>query len=270
MKHEKKFPKRFLSFVILFAAVGVLLVTALPSAYAQAWPEGSSTQSTNSPGASPVPSTPVVGGTLDIVITAAGLSTDHIKGIVRVYEPGVDPDTGSGTSFISPCDFGTTIVTTAGRRVFQFNQFSSQGSANEYTMDTGGSDLVIPFTGGAVVPTLGAGVSLDENTGIWIKVEGLGSGTPSIDFLTAVAGDEYRIATCGYDNTGLPQARDQYNVDTGFPTQQAVGGEILPINTSALLLAGLGANTFWMLPVLAAIAGASFVVLRLQLTRKNQ
>jgi len=256
MKFRDKGAKKFLSLVILFAGVGVLLVSAIPNAYAM------------SPSISPSPATPVVAGALDVIVTATGASTNHIQGIVRVYEPGVDPAAGGETSFTT-CDFGTTVVTVAGRRVFEFRQFSAQGVANEYTMTIGGSDLVIPFTAGAIVPTLGAGISLDENTGIWIRAEGAGSLIPSIDFLTANVGDEYRLATCGYDFAGLPPGRGQYDVTTPFPTQQVVAGEILPIDTTALLIAGITSSPMWILAALGVATGVAVALLKFQVRKQD-
>jgi len=52
-------------------------------------------------------------------------------------------------------------------------------------------------------------------------------------------------------------------------TQSPVAGEILPISTTALLLAGISTNAMWVLPALAVVAGSSFAVLRYQVTRKD-
>ena len=49
-----------------------------------------------------------------------------------------------------------------------------------------------------------------------------------------------------------------------------VAGEILPINTTALLIAGASQNGIWILSSLALIAGASFALLRLQIYTKSK
>lgn len=54
-----------------------------------------------------------------------------------------------------------------------------------------------------------------------------------------------------------------------FQVLQPVGGEILSIDTTALLIAGASANALWILPALALAAGAAFTVLKLQVSRKN-
>jgi len=40
-----------------------------------------------------------------------------------------------------------------------------------------------------------------------------------------------------------------------------VGGEFIPLDSTALVLAGLQSSAIWMLPVLAGIAGSAFGVL---------
>ena len=53
---------------------------------------------------------------------------------------------------------------------------------------------------------------------------------------------------------------------TGHPPD-AVGGELLPIDNTALMLAGIQSSTIWMLPALAGIAGAGAFFVR---TRMNK
>ena len=59
------------------------------------------------------------------------------------------------------------------------------------------------------------------------------------------------------------------SITQSFIISLPVGGELLPINTTALLIAGISSNALWMLPTLATIAGVSFVLLRFQVTKKN-
>jgi len=47
-----------------------------------------------------------------------------------------------------------------------------------------------------------------------------------------------------------------------------VGGELLPIDSTALMLAGLQTSAIWMLPVLAGVAGSAFAVLYIK-SRRN-
>jgi len=51
-------------------------------------------------------------------------------------------------------------------------------------------------------------------------------------------------------------------------TEDVVGGEFLPIDSTALVLAGLQTSAIWMLPVLAGVAGSAFAVLYIK-SRRN-
>jgi len=52
------------------------------------------------------------------------------------------------------------------------------------------------------------------------------------------------------------------------PEPPVVGGEFLPIDSTALVLAGLQTSAIWMLPVLAGVAGSAFGVLYIK-SRRN-
>ncbi len=47
-----------------------------------------------------------------------------------------------------------------------------------------------------------------------------------------------------------------------------VGGELIPIDSTALVLAGLQTSAIWMLPVLAGVAGSAFGILYIK-SRRN-
>jgi len=51
------------------------------------------------------------------------------------------------------------------------------------------------------------------------------------------------------------------------PEPPVVGGEFLPIDSTALVLAGLQTSVFWMLPVLAGVAGSAFGILYIKYRR---
>jgi len=52
-----------------------------------------------------------------------------------------------------------------------------------------------------------------------------------------------------------------HTVSKDIPPTPPVGGEFLPIDSTALVLAGLQTSAIWMLPVLAGVAGSAFGVL---------
>ena len=53
-----------------------------------------------------------------------------------------------------------------------------------------------------------------------------------------------------------------YDLDKLHITMEMVGGEMFPVNTTALLLAGVELNAIWILPLIAAIGIGAFVVSR--------
>ena len=66
---------------------------------------------------------------------------------------------------------------------------------------------------------------------------------------------------------GTPSTTVDLTLKTFF-LSQVVGGELLPIDSTALMLAGLQTSAIWMLPVLAGVAGSAFGVLYIK-SRRN-
>jgi len=61
------------------------------------------------------------------------------------------------------------------------------------------------------------------------------------------------------------------NFDFGFVTyfsDKYVGGDMLPIDSTALMLAGLQSSAIWMLPALAGIAGVGAYFIRTRMTKE--
>ena len=52
------------------------------------------------------------------------------------------------------------------------------------------------------------------------------------------------------------------------PEPPVVGGELLPIDSTALMLAGLQSSAIWMLPVLAGIAGTGFYLVKFRTNKE--
>jgi len=51
---------------------------------------------------------------------------------------------------------------------------------------------------------------------------------------------------------------------TSTPTGVSVGGEIIPVDMTALFVAGAMTNAFWMIPTLGGIAGAAMVLFKIK------
>lgn len=84
----------------------------------------------------------------------------------------------------------------------------------------------------------------------------------------------YYAAVCAWEDTNdngvFNSGTDNSGTDTqGFRVAKPVGGEILPINTTALFMAGISSNPMWALSALGVVAGTAFVILGMQVTRKN-
>ena len=257
---------RSLTMITLFASIGALLSTGVPDAFAM-----------NSPQVGQNPNIPVVGGSLDLIVNGGTANElPHEKGIIRVYEPGYSPSVGGGVHPLV-CDFNSIVALggfTAGQgRVWEFRQAGNTAVANEYSITLTTDSLKVRFgvNGATVTPVKTAGVTLDDNQGVWVQVAGSlnpGNMDDVIDILTTDAGKAYRMATCGYDQPN--SVTSQYDINDPFDTQPLVGGSIIGIDTTALLIAGISTSQLMILPALGIVAGGAFALLKFQLQRKEQ
>ncbi|MFQ5440813.1 MAG: hypothetical protein ACE5DL_05055 [Nitrosopumilaceae archaeon] len=78
------------------------------------------------------------------------------------------------------------------------------------------------------------------------------------------------------DNDGVlnfadqcPNTPPQTVVDeVGCPVEKPVAGELLSVNSSALVIAGLTGSAAWMIPAVAGIAGAGIYLVKLRTNRE--
>ena len=104
----------------------------------------------------------------------------------------------------------------------------------------------------------GNGAPVFTGAPVWVQ-KGTGGAVPALSlgtwqFTTCVV--DTQIGAAGFDSDP-------------FAVKKLVGGEILPINTTSLLIAGIFTNSYWTLLVLGAVAAGSFVILRHQLKIKK-
>lgn len=81
-----------------------------------------------------------------------------------------------------------------------------------------------------------------------------------------VAGDDGYLGGIAYQNNN-----PRINIDWGFVTYYSdvnVGGNMLSIDSSSLILAGLQSSAIWMIPTLAGIAGAGFYLVKFRTNKE--
>jgi len=130
--------------------------------------------------------------------------------------------------------------------------FATERFANElYTVkpDTGDTTVVV------LLDTRMDGLGSDDEG----KIFGTETGPDSVHLINIIDGSDETVGAVG-DNPS--------DVDF-FPCEkEVVGGEFLPIDSTALVLAGLQTSAIWMLPVLAGVAASAFAVLYIK-SRRN-
>jgi len=117
----------------------------------------------------------------------------------------------------------------------------------------GGSfDITIQFTSG---PDFVGNFPVTQS----LSLEFVGFQSEQIDIETVIIQGD---GTGGFD-----YAFDNFAFG-GKGCEIVVGGEFLPIDSTALMLAGLQSSAIWMLPVLAGVAGSAFGILYIK-SRRN-
>lgn len=137
-------------------------------------------------------------------------------------------------------------------------------------IDVTGTDVIVstPFGGGSITPS-GAGISAPNAPFHWDDVD---TGADNIDEDTTDVGGNtpktYSYGLCGTDGDSEGQ---QAGGGTGnaFKIVAPVAGELIPINTTALLLAGIQANSFGILVGLVTISAAAFGGLYFQVKKSK-
>jgi hypothetical protein len=71
-----------------------------------------------------------------------------------------------------------------------------------------------------------------------------------------------------FDANGLNTAQVIIDIIAELPCP-VVGGQMMPIDSTALFVAGAGANAFWLLPLLGAVAGTGIYVARNKFQRMD-
>lgn len=171
---------------------------------------------------------------LKTISTATGMGSD-------VGSTGLSFDGGNGMTFV-----GSTLHHIA-------------RSSGHHTLDqlTGAASIGTPVT---YVPTLTAGqvkaMDLDMASG---TVYGIINDLTSSSSPTLLATVD--LTTFTVTAIGPNLSEDPLDAIAILP-ERLVGGTLLPIDNTALLLAGLQTSAIWMIPTLAGLAGAGFYLIK--------
>lgn len=259
MKLQLRISPHLLGMVLVFAAVSALGFSSMQSAFALPDPSSSYT-----------PGSIVRDTVANMLIEQPAGNAETYTNAIRVYDTtrsialtyggiGIDscPDTVGGP------DVWILVDKATGKNVgFKFEAGGPIGSfKTSYGTDVGDSStntVKVIVNSDTYIRLDGAdqtkGVGLDN--AYWKPV------APTTNLInTANAGGKQSFLTCGID------AGDDYKGGGSLSISKPVGGEIIPINTTALLLAGVSTSALWLVPLTAVALGA-FVVLRLQVNRK--
>jgi hypothetical protein len=261
---------------ILFAAVAALMISAVP--YASADP---------APTVQCDPSNPVINTQCNVEIKAS-----NVVGGTKIRQIQViEANPGNSISFAGTnnCELTVTGID-AGARVWELRPAATSGTermgVNLAASNGGENKVSIPFGTGvgssialsdatnlsgpgsnsfskgtfAQTSTDGQYTTLVNNPSVtWFE---LTANTPN-DPSTATTG-VYEVIVCGEEGTNTKRA-----FDGTFVVNPPIAGKLLPIDMTAVFIAGFMMSPLMILPVLGGIAATSFVVLKYQVERKQ-
>ena len=215
---------------------------------------------------------------IDIGISPAELVDTNAERIFVLYDP--DDDSAIPTAFFG-CS-GYTIPPGEPDRIWDLEDSESENVGITVPSATVGS--VVDWDFGNGDPSTSAGSFAVTGTAVLYDPEDGGTANPPDGALVwnelpgGAADDTFSVGTyvievCAYkdvDGDGEFDLGEASGTGTvTFSVSMPVGGEILPIDTSALFIAGISSNPMWALSALAVVAGMAFVMLRMQVARKN-
>ena len=147
---------------------------------------------------------------------------------------------------------GNGIAFSAGDTLFHGRTFNLDQTLNTMNQGTGASSTLFnvawPGIGGLGRPNA---MDIEPGTGVLFLSIGAGEGNP-VNLASMNTGTGV-ITSIGQTQIGL---------DALAFAPAGIGGELLPINTTALLLAGLQSSALWMIPFVVSAIGIGAVLIR--------
>ena len=237
-------------------------------------PHVSATVGENTPITAVNPTVNLPGGNTDLILKgnpASGKDPHDIL-LIRVHEPGTiilkADSTAAGT--YANCDPAKRISkAVAGDpqqwelRVKAGDPGPNDGEPFQAFDLENLEELKVKFgTGGLVTPVVtlngGDGVTLSGTQLEWVNIH---PGPSGPDNLTIIG--EYSWETWGKEKVGSATPTN-FSFDEGISVVKPVGGEIISINTTSLLLAGLTTSAMWIIPSLVTVTGVGLTVYKIK------
>jgi len=242
---------RLSGFIFMLASIGALLVPSIPGAFAM-------------PDVTPgcVPGVIFEGQFCIVKITANNKARgDETAVYDQVANPDDDDTCEDGLPNANPL-VNVWLAVSDDASDFPIRYYTPQGTSVFFPFNDG-AGLIATNDGTSKLTSDGSDPStISGQNSVNFKWKNLnGADPPKTD--TRPAPSLLNILSCG-DEGSVFQL--DYQSRGFFETVVPVGGEILPINSAALLIAGISTSAIWIFPTVGTIVGTSIALYKL---RKN-
>ena len=241
---------RLSGFLFMLAGIGGLLVTSLPQAFAD-------------PDVTPgcVPGVVFAGQFCIVKITGNAIQT---RGdLTQVHDQEVDPDDDNtcANGLPNPSALVNVWIPVSDDASENPIRYWEPQSTSVYFPFNDGSGLIATSDTAAKLTSDGSDPSVSGVDSVAFKWKNLNFPLVKPKTDTRPAPSLLNILTCGKEGSQL-----QLNFQSRgfFETVLPVGGEILPINSAALLIAGISTSAMWILPTVGTIAGSGLALYKLR------
>ena len=214
----------------------------------------------NSPNTQPNPGLIPPGSTFDLTWMGDPNTDPHDVRVIRVHEPFIpnmaEGNTDAASNGIGDCIDQIDKAAAGEARMWELRHTDNSQPIQFSDIDAGEMISVKFGVSGANVNIVAdAGVTISSATGKWVQIT---PGEVDVDFVDITG--NWKMESCGTDFGGS----GSWANEDGILVEEPVGGEILSINTSALLIAGFASSGIWMIPAFGAIAGTGVALYKLR------
>jgi len=251
----------------LFAAITLLAMSAVLPAFAD--------NGSNSPGASTVPNPVSQGNPTNIRFEESGQAPHKSLGGIYVFSPTAVGNIVDATVTKCPMPVSTSgdywvLLTNPGGLVI--NYFIADTVLNNGMVSvpfgTGAPVVITPSNSAKVGPGDASTGSLVAIPAQWHKLTNTAIQGSELPVQPATQNTDntnnlgaYTAISCGVETTTLTGL---YQTPVDFNVNKPVGGEIMSVNTVALVIAGLTTSGIWMVPAIASVAGVGISIYKFQ------